>query len=268
MTTRWQTATASQQRVWAAGDEHQLSTQFVLAAERLCEAASVRPGEHLLDVAAGTGNMAIAAARRYAEVTATDFVPAVLERAIARARTEGVRLHVQPADVQQLPFADGRFDVVTSSFGAMFAPDQQRTADELGRVCRPGGRIALASWAPGGLASAQLEIIADFRDGPDGLPDPTRWGTAEGLQELFGGRLATIEVRDRVVEMMYRSPEHCMQMWSKSFGPVATLLTRLSPEDQAAFRHELAALWSRHNVAIDGPVVVRSGYLQAVITRR
>jgi SAM-dependent methyltransferase len=222
----------------------------------------------VLDVAAGTGNTAIAAARRYAEVTATDFVPALLDRAAARASSEGVRLHTEPVDAQRLPFADGRFDVVTSSFGAMFAPDQRRTADELARVCRPGGRIALASWSPGGLASEQLEIVADFQGGPDGLPDPTRWGTVDGLRELFGGWLATIEARDRTAEVMYRSPEHCLQGWRRSCGPVATLLASLSPEDQAAFRRELEALWARHNRAVDGSVVVRSTYLQAVITRR
>jgi SAM-dependent methyltransferase len=268
MTTAWQADTAAQQQVWASGDFHRIGAQQVIVGELLCEAAAVRAGEHVLDVAAGAGNAALAAARRFAEVTAVDFVPDLLVRARARATAEGLRLHTDVADAQFLPYAEHRFDVVTSTFGAMFAADPRRVAEEMLRVCRHGGRIALASWRPDGLFDEQLGLIADFRGTPDGLPSPTRWGTEEGLAELFGEQADAIDLTERAAYAAYRSPEHCLREWTRWFGPVVALLGTLTPEDQVAFRRALAQLWARYNEAQDGSVLVHSGYLEAVITRR
>jgi SAM-dependent methyltransferase len=268
VTTAWQATTVAQQQAWAAGDYHQLGLQQVVVGERLCEAALVRAGEHVLDVATGAGNTALAAARRYAEVTAVDFVPALLYRARERAAAEGLRLVTDVADAQHLPYAEHRFDVVTSTFGVMFAANQQRTADELLRVCRHGGRIALASWRPDGLFGAVLGLLADFRGGPDMLPSPTRWGTEDGLRELFGTQATSIRTAERTAYTAYRSAEHCLQVWTRWFGPIVTLLDTLTPEDKAAFRRQFAVLWTANNQARDGSVLAHQTYLEAVITRR
>ncbi len=268
MTTAWGPDNVAQQHVWAAGDFHQIGTQQLIVGELLCEAAAVRAGEQVLDVAAGAGNAALAAARRYADVTAADFVPGLLDRALVRAAAEGLHLQTDLADAQSLPYAEHRFDVVISTFGAMFAPDQRRTAEEILRVCRHGGRIALASWRPDGLYGQQFDIIADFRGRPDDVPDPTRWGTEEGLRDLFGHACDQIEVTERAAYATYRSVEHCLQVWTRWFGPVVALLETLTPEDKAAFKHELAELWSSNNEAQDGSVLAHSTYLQAVLTRR
>lgn len=268
MTTAWQATTVVRQHEWAAGDYHQIGLQQVVAGERLCDSAVVQAGEHVLDVATGAGNTALAAARRHADVTAVDFVPALLERARARAEAEGLRLVTDVADVQRLPYADHRFDVVTSTFGAMFAANQRRTADELLRVCRHGGRVALASWRPDGLFGEMLGVVADFRGGPDMLPSPTRWGTEDGLRELFGSQATSFETAERAAYASYRSTEHCLQVWTTSFGPIVALLDTLTPEDKAAFRRQLAALWASYNQAQDGSVLAHSTYLEAIITRR
>ncbi|HSV65995.1 MAG TPA: methyltransferase domain-containing protein [Mycobacteriales bacterium] len=268
MTSPWLPVTVTTQRARSTGDLQQVGVQQVIVAEQLCESVAVRAGEHLLDVAAGTGNAAIAAARRYAEVVAVDAAPELLEHARTRAQAEGVRVHTQVADVQDLPFADGRFDVVLSSFGAMFVPDQRRTAAEMARVCRRGGRIGLACWTPDGLFGQQLSIIADFRGGPDGLPSPTRWGTEDGLRELFGDQLIDLTVRRRAVFTAYRSAQHYLQLWGRWFVPMAALLGTLSPEDLVAFRHQITELVWRYNRAGDDTLLVFSAYLEAMLTRR
>jgi SAM-dependent methyltransferase len=268
MTTAWQATAAARQQTWAAGDFHQVGLQQVIVGERLCEAAEVHAGEHVLDVAAGAGNTALAAARRYAEVTAADFVPALLERARARAAAEGLRLVTDLADAQDLPYAEHRFDVVTSTFGAMFAADQRRAADELLRVCRHGGRIALASWSPAGLVGEMLGVVADFSGTPGASPGPTWWGTEEGVRDLFGRQATAIRTAERSVYAAYRSTEHCLRVLTGSFGPIVTLMHTLTPEDKAAFRRQVALLWARYNQAEDGSVLTHSTYLEAVITRR
>jgi ubiquinone/menaquinone biosynthesis C-methylase UbiE len=267
MTTAWQSSIATRQAAWAAGDFHQISAQQVIVGEWLCEAAAVHAGEHVLDVAAGSGNAALAAARRHAEVTAVDFVPALLDRARLRAAAEGLRLQADIGDAQALPYAEHRFDVVLSTFGVMFASDQQRAADELLRVCRHGGRIALASWRPDGLLGEQFGIIVDFQGGPDPRPFPTRWGTEEGVHELLGRQANSITTRRRCAYASYRSIDHVLQVWTEAYGPILTLLATLTPEDKAEFKRELATLWSRYNEATDGSVLVHSSYLEAVAIR-
>jgi SAM-dependent methyltransferase len=268
VTTAWQATAVAQQQTWAAGDYHQLGLQQVVVGERLCDAAAVRAGEHLLDVATGAGNTALAAARRYAEVTAVDFVPSLLDRARSRATAEGLRLVTDVADAQDLPYAEHRFDVITSTFGVMFAANQRRTADELLRVCRHGGRIALASWRPDGMFGEVLSMLADFRGGPDMLPTPTRWGTEDGLRELFGTQATSIRTAELTAYAAYRSIEHCLQVWTRWFGPIVTLLDTLTPEDKVAFRRQFGVLVASFNQARDGSVLANSTYLEAVIHRR
>jgi ubiquinone/menaquinone biosynthesis C-methylase UbiE len=267
MTIAWQASIANRQTTWAAGDFHQISAQQVIVGEWLCEAAAVHAGEHVLDVASGSGNAALAAARRHAEVTAVDFVPALLGRARLRAAAEGLRLQVDLGDAQALPYAERRFDVVVSTFGVMFAPNQQRAANEMLRVCRHGGRIALASWQPDSLLGEQFGIIVDFQGCPDPRPTPTRWGTEEGVHELLGRHAVSIRTRRRYAYASYRSIEHVLYVWTELYGPIVTLLGTLTPEDKAEFKRELAMLWSGRNEATDGSVMVHSSYLEAVITR-
>src|SRR5215470_4001781 len=180
--------TERQQRMWAAGDFHRIGVATVIVGESLVRALHVHAGERVLDVAGGAGNTALAAARRWADVTCTDYVPALLDHAAARAATEGLPLTTRPADAQQLPFPDGSFDVVTSTFGAMFAPDQHRTAAELIRVLRPGGRLGMANWTPHGWVGSNFALQSRFAPPPPGVLPPSSWGTSERLAELFGAR--------------------------------------------------------------------------------
>jgi ubiquinone/menaquinone biosynthesis C-methylase UbiE len=194
-------------------------------------------------------------------------VPALLDRARLRATAEGLRLQADIGDAQALPYAEHRFDVVVSTFGVMFAPDQQRAADELLRVCRHGGRIALASWLPDSLLGEQFGIIVDFQGCPDPPPSPTRWGTEEGVRELLGHHASSIRTRVRSAYASYRSIDHVLQVFTESYGPILALLDTLTPEDKAEFKRELATLWSRYNEATDDTVLVHSRYLEAVVIR-
>jgi len=184
-----------QQTVWASGDYSNVGTRLVVIAEQLCETIDLRAGERVLDVATGNGITALAAARRYAEVTGIDYVPSLIERARTRAAADHLPVDFQVADAEALPFADGSFDVVLSTVGVMFAPDQARAAAELLRVCRSGGRIGLASWTPEGFLGQLFKLIASHAPPPEGLNSPMRWGSAADLRELLGEDVVSIEVR-------------------------------------------------------------------------
>jgi SAM-dependent methyltransferase len=260
--------TARQQAAWSTGDFHRIGVSQVIVGELLVRDLRVHAGERVLDVAAGSGNTALAAARRWADVTCTDYVPALLDRARDRAAAEGLPMRFEVADAQQLPYADDAFDVVTSTFGAMFAPDQERTAAELLRVLRPGGRLGLASWTPASWVSAQFALQARYRPPPPGLSPPSRWGTAPGLAELFGAGLAEEQLTTETFEFVHPDTRAVFELFRDWFGPVAGVLAAVDRQRAAEFEQEWLRLSEQHNVAADGSCVIPSPYLQLVAVKR
>ena len=258
---------AKQQSTWASGDYAVIGTTLQIVGETLCEAAGVSAGERVLDVACGNGNAALAAARRFAVVTGIDYVPSLLDRARARAAADGLQIELREADAEALPFADGAFDVVLSTFGVMFTPDQPRAARELVRVCRHGGRIALANWTPDGFIGKVFQVIGKHVPPPSGLRPPSAWGTEQRLEELFRGEAREIRARRRDFVFRNHSPAHWVEVFRTWYGPIHRAFLALAPEARPALEKDLTALLEDLNVAIDGTLAVPSSYLETVITR-
>jgi len=256
-----------QQATWAAGDYAVLGTTLQIVGESLCEAIDLQAGEQVLDVAAGNGNASLAAARRWAEVTSTDYVPALLEKGRARANADGFTIRYQVADAENLPFEDDSFDATLSTFGVMFAPDQERAASEMLRVTRSGGRIGLANWTPGGLLGSVLKIVAKYAPPPPALKPPLVWGTEPRLVELFGPRAAGIQVERKHFVFRYRSVEHWLDVFSRYYGPLLRALESLDDDRRAAVRNELAALLAQANRSETGSLVAPAEYLEVVIKK-
>jgi SAM-dependent methyltransferase len=259
--------TVRQQKMWSTGDFHRVGVAQVLVGEMLVRSLHVHAGERVLDVAGGAGNTALAAARRGADVVCSDYVPELLKRAQQRAEAEGLPLRTQVADAQQLPFEDGTFDVVTSTFGAMFAPDQPRTASELLRVLRGGGRLGMANWTSRGWAGAQFGLVAQFLPPPPGLVPPSAWGTDERLRELFGDRISALETRLEHAEMCYHDTPGMFELFRDWFGPVSTAWQALDKPQQQKFRDAWIALSEKFNAAHDGTCEIRSEYLEVVAVK-
>jgi SAM-dependent methyltransferase len=257
-----------QQTVWASGDFAVVGTTLQIVGESLAEAADVRAGERVLDVAAGNGNATLAAARRFAEVTSTDYVPALLDKGAARARAEGLSVRFQEADVEELPFPDGSFDVVLSTFGAMFAPDQRRTATEMLRVLRPGGRIGLANWTPEGFIGRLFKLIGRHVPPPAGVASPALWGVESHVAGLFDPLVAAISTVRRRFNFRYRSPAHWVQVFRDYYGPTHMAFAALDAGGQQALERDLLALLGETNTAGDRSLVVPAEYLEIVVTRR
>lgn len=260
--------TARQRATWARGDFHMLALQVLAASEALVQTMDPHAGQRVLDVACGSGNAALVSARRYCEVTGIDYVPALLERASVRAAAEGTTIRFEVADAQALPFEDQSFDALTSVFGVMFAPNQTRAAQEMVRVCRPGGTIGLACWTPGGFAGQFFRAHArHLPPPPPGLAEPTRWGTEAGLRELFGGEVAfRFETRD--VYQYFRSLEHALEVFRLYFGPTNGAFEAVGEAGQEALSRDLREVLAGVNVASDGTVVLKGEYLQAIGVRR
>jgi ubiquinone/menaquinone biosynthesis C-methylase UbiE len=259
---------ARQKAAWSSGDYAVVGTTLQIVGESLCEALDIRAGQRVLDVAAGNGNVALAAARRWCDVVATDYVPALLDHARERAAADRLGIEFREADAEALPFEDGSFDVVVSTFGVMFTPNQERAASELLRVCRPGGKIGLANWTPPGFIGLLFKTIGDYMPPPAGVRPPSLWGTRERLAELFGPQAASIQAEPRNFVMRYRSPEHWLDVFRTWYGPVLKTFAALEPAAAAALANDLLALIARLNRAEDGTMVVPSEYLEIVITRR
>jgi ubiquinone/menaquinone biosynthesis C-methylase UbiE len=257
-----------QQATWASGDYHMVGTQIIITAERLLESLDVRSTERVLDVATGSGNAALAAARRGCDVIGVDYVPSLLDHARQRAAAEVLDATFEEGDAEALPFEDRTFDVVTSVFGAMFAPDQERTAAELARVTRHGGRIGLVAHTPEGFIGQLFKTNAVHVPPAPGLRSPILWGTEDRLRELFAGSLADLRVRRRTMVFRYRSPEAYLAYWRRYYGPTLQSFAAVGTAGEAALRDDLLALVARFNVASDGSMVVPSEYLEAVITTR
>lgn len=259
------TATRAQQRTWAAGDFSVLALSIVPVAEALVEAADPHAGQRVLDVACGSGNVALAAARRYCEVTALDYVPSLLERGRERSAAEGTEIQFVEGDAQALPFEAESFDCVLSSFGVMFAPDQEKAASELVRVCRRGGTIALANWPPDGVVGDLFRCMSKYSPPSPGLNPPTRWGTRQGIRELFGDRAEVVGFDQRIVTEYFRSIEHAVTVFRTYFGPAVRAFEALDPSGQQTLARELATEFDRANSAKDGTVAMPLGYVQVTL---
>lgn len=256
--------TENMKRVWGLVDFNPIAARNVIVSELLVRAADVHAGERVLDVAAGTGNTALAAARRGARATASDFAPIQLRTALRRAEVESLELTTEVADAQNLPFEDNSFDVVLSTFGAMFAPDQQRAADEMLRVCRPGGRIAMANWSPNGLfGRLQTAIAALLPASPPG-PSPMLWGTEEHCRTLFGDRVSTITSTIQTHETLAASALAHVEFLGQHLGPIRAQLESLDQETGRHLQAAIAAEYERANRATDGTLVAEAEYLELV----
>jgi SAM-dependent methyltransferase len=259
---------ARQHGAWSSGDYAVVGTTLQIVGEELCEALDLRSGQKVLDVAAGNGNVTLAAARRWCEVTSTDYVPALLVRGKLRADADGMQITFKEADAEALPFGDGSFDVVVSTFGVMFTPNQDRAAAELARVCRRGGKIGLANWTPEGFIGQVFKTLGKYLPPPPGAKSPALWGTEARLQDMFGSSSSAIRAERRNFVFRYRSPEHFMDIFRSYYGPMLKAFAALDEANQQKLHRDLMALIGNLNRADDGTMVVPSEYLEVVITRR
>jgi len=258
---------ARQQSAWSTGNYAVVGTTLQIVGEGLCEALDLRSGARVLDVAAGNGNATLAAARRWCDVTSTDYVPSLLEAGRRRAEAEGHVVTFREADAEALPFADASFDAVVSTFGVMFTPDQTRAAGELARVCRPGGLIGLASWTPESFVGQLFKLIGRYVPPPAGLSSPALWGTEARLAELFGASARRLRVAPREFVFRYRSPLHWVEVFRTYYGPLTKAFAALDDERQAALTADLLALIASRDRGDDRALVLPSEYLEAVIER-
>jgi ubiquinone/menaquinone biosynthesis C-methylase UbiE len=257
-----------QQAAWSTGDYAVIGTTLQIVGENLCEVLDVHAGQSVLDVAAGNGNASLAAAHRFADVTSTDYVPSLLEAGKKRAEAEGLTIHFQEADAENLPFPDGSFDFVTSTFGVMFVPDQAKAASELVRVCKPGGKIGLTNWTPEGVIGQMLKVIGKYGPQAAGLKPPLLWGTKARLEEFFGA-IGKVHATSRHFTFRYLSPQHFVDIFRTYYGPINTTFGALDadPEHQGAFTRELLALLESNNRSGDGTLVMPSEYLEVVVEK-
>jgi ubiquinone/menaquinone biosynthesis C-methylase UbiE len=256
-----------QQGAWSSGDYAVVGTTLQIVGEELCEALDIRSGQKVLDVAAGNGNAALAAARRWCDVVATDYVPALLDRALERAAADRLCITFREADAEALPFSDETFDAVMSTFGVMFTPDQDRAATELLRVCKTGGKIGLANWTPEGFIGQLFKTIGQHVPPPAGAKSPALWGTEPRLMDLFVPFGASVAATKRHFVFRYRSPKHWLEIFKTYYGPVLKAFAALAEPAQAALEQDLTKLIARFNRSGDGTMVVPSDYLEVVITR-
>jgi ubiquinone/menaquinone biosynthesis C-methylase UbiE len=257
-----------QQTMWASGNYSKVGSTLQITGESLCEAMDVSSGESVLDVAAGNGNVTLAAARRYCRVTSTDYVQELLDQGRARAEADGLRVDYQQADAENLPFANTYFDNVVSTFGVMFAPNQAQAAAEMLRVCRPGGKIGLANWTPDGFIGRLFKIVGRYIAPPTGVQSPAAWGTQEFLQKHFGNSADNIAVTTKAYVFRYLSNEHWLDIFRNYYGPVHKAFNALSSEQQHALAQDITQLINEFNLAKDGSLKVPSTYLEVVITKK
>ena len=257
-----------QQATWASGDFAVIGVTLQIVGESLAEAADIRAGERVLDVAAGNGNATLAAAHRFAEVTSTDYVPDLLAKGRARAMAEGLQVDFRVADAEDLPFGDGSFDAVLSTFGAMFTPDHTRPAREMLRVVRHGGRIGLANWTPEGFIGQLFKVVGGYIPAPAGLKSPALWGTEPHIVELFGIQATAIRTVRKHFNFRYRSAAHWVQMFRDFYGPTHKAFAALDPAAQDALGKDITALLDRCNVAGPASLVVPAEYLEVVVERK
>ncbi len=259
---------ARQQAAWSTGNYAVVGTTLQIVGENLCEALDLRAGSRVLDVAAGNGNATLAAARRWCEVTSTDYVGSLLESGRARAQAEGHKVRFQEADAENLPFPDASFDAVMSTFGVMFTPDQEKAASELTRVCKPGGRIGLANWTPDSFIGQLFKTIGQYIPPAPGVKSPSLWGGKARIEELFGRTAKAIHTADRQFTFRYHSPAHWIEVFRSYYGPINKTFAALDSDRQVAFTRDLLVLMEQRNVSGDRTLVLPSEYLEIVIERK
>lgn len=257
---------AKQQMAWGSGDYAIVGTTLQIVGEMLCEAVDLRSTERVLDVAAGNGNATLAAARRFAEVVSTDYVGALLERGKERAKADRLAVTFQEADAEALPFPDRSFDVVLSTFGVMFTPNQEQAAKEMLRVLKPGGRIGLANWTPEGFIGQLFKTIGKYVPPAAGVKSPALWGTKAHLDTLFAG--AEVAAKPRQFAFRYKSPAHWLEIFKGYYGPVLKAFAAVDPEMRIALEEDIMALMARFNSAKDGTLVAMGDYLEVVVTKK
>lgn len=257
-----------QQLAWSSGDYAVVGTTLQIVGESLCEALDLHAGERVLDVAAGNGNATLAAARRWCEVTSTDYVPALLERGRARAGAEGLPVQFEHADAENLQFSDKSFDVVMSTFGAMFTPDQEKAAAEMARVCRSGGRIGLANWTPGSFVGEIFKLIGKYLPPAAGVKSPALWGTEVRLNEIFGHCIDSISVEHKNFVFRYNNAAHWLEVFRTYYGPIHKAFGALDDTLKKSLEADLLALAGKFNRASDGTMVAPSEYVEVVIKRK
>ena len=252
-----------QQQTWSSGDYTTIGATIHDMSERLCETVDLRANQRVLDVATGSGNAALAAARRFTDVIGLDYAPSLLARAQQRANAEGLSIELVEGDAEALPFPDDSFDVVLSVVGVMFAPNQQQAANELQRVCRSGGTIGLANWTPDSFIGEVVKTVGAYVPPPKGLTPPTRWGTEKGLQELFGEDV-DLQVNRQEQRFRYRSPEHFAHFFRRQYGPIERAFAAIDSDAQDRLFADLIAVADRWNIAEDGTVLAPGAYLEVV----
>ena len=257
-----------QQQAWASGDYHAVAARIVAVAELLVDAADLHAGWRVLDVATGSGNAAIAAARLGSTAVGVDYVPSLLERARERAAAEGLSVELVEGDAEALPFADASFDAVTSVFGSMFAPNHERAAAELIRVSRPGGTIALASWTPDGFLGDFFRTMATHVPPPAGVRSPMLWGTESHLRDLFGDHIASLESVERTFTFRFRSADEFVSFFRTWYGPTLKAFESLDAHPREALERDLVELATRHDRLSGDAIAIPATYLQTVAIRR
>jgi ubiquinone/menaquinone biosynthesis C-methylase UbiE len=257
-----------QQAAWSSGNYAVVGTTLQIVGEELCEALDLRAGRKVLDVAAGNGMASLAAARRWCDVTSADYVPSLLERGRARAAAEGLAIEFKEADAEALPFADGAFDTVLSTFGVMFTPNQEKAAAELVRVCKSNGQIGLANWTPEGFIGQLFKTLGKYLPPAPGAKSPLLWGTRGRLAEMFGPAAISIRTETRNFNFRYRSAEHFLDVFKNYYGPMLKAFAALDEARQNGLKQDIYALLARMDRAGDGTMVVPSEYLEVVITKR
>jgi ubiquinone/menaquinone biosynthesis C-methylase UbiE len=257
-----------QHGAWSSGDYAVVGTTLQIVGEQLCEAMDLRSGQKVLDVAAGNGNVTLAAARRWCDVVSTDYVPSLLERGSIRAAAESLSVQFKEADAEALPFDDSSFDAVVSTFGVMFTPNQDKAAAELLRVCRSGGKIGMANWTPEGFIGQLFKTLGKYLPPPAGAKSPALWGTRARITEMFGTAAAEIKIEPRQFVFRYRSPQHFLDIFKTYYGPTLKAFAALDEGKRQALTADILALIASMNRSQDTTMVVPSEYLEIIITKR
>jgi ubiquinone/menaquinone biosynthesis C-methylase UbiE len=257
-----------QQAMWATGDFSEIGSRLAVVGETLCESVDLLAGSRVLDIACGSGATTIPAARRFADVVGLDYVPALLERGREIAAAERLDATFVEGDAENLPFEDGAFDTVLSSFGVMFAPDHAKAASEVLRVCRSGGIIGVANWCPDGFIGSVFGASAPYAPLPPGLQPPARWGTEDGIRDLFGEGVRDLRFTRRTYTFRFRSEDHWIEFFRTYFGPIARIFASLDRDGASAFEEQLRAAIRRFNRRPEGPTAIEADYLETIAIRR
>lgn len=257
-----------QNAAWGSGDYAKVGVMLQLVGETLAEAMELPYGAQVLDVAAGNGNVTLAMARRGYDVTSSDYVGELLDMGRGRAEAEGFDINFKVADAENLPFDDGSFTGVVSTFGVMFTPNQEQSASELLRVCKSGGRIGLANWTPDGFIGQLFKTLGRLVPPPAGVQSPARWGTQEWLEENFGNEASDISITPKTFKLRFESPMAFIDLFRTYYGPVHKAFLALEPAGQDELTQDMLALIERFNIAEDGSSIIAADYLEVLVDKK